>query len=119
MRYIVNHGGVIHSVADEDFQFHLGAASKRPTEDDPAGKPAREATPAEVKAYYRKQGIDWSPDGPVKLLSNGNVWSDFAQAFVTQEEADRLKDEDAELVADAAAPADAKSADAPKVKDAK
>jgi hypothetical protein len=115
MRYIVNHGGEIHSVADEDFQFHLGAASKRPTEDDPAGKPAREATPAEIRAYYRRQGIDYTPERAV-LISNGNVWSDFAQAFVTPEEADRLKGEDAELAAEVA---DAKAGDKPKVKDAK
>lgn len=60
-RYLVNHGGAIHSVNDEDFAIHLGMASKKPTEADPAGKPAREATPAEVSAWYARQGLVYDP----------------------------------------------------------
>ena len=60
-KYIVNHGGVIHSVNDEDFAVALGNASLKPTEADPAGKPAREATPDEVAAWYAAQGLVYDP----------------------------------------------------------
>ena len=60
-KYLVNHGGVVHSVNDEGFARHLGMASKKPTEADPAGKPAREATSEEVSAWYAKQGLVYDP----------------------------------------------------------
>lgn len=56
-RYIVNHGGVVHSVNDEDFAVALGNASRKPTEADPAGKPAREATREEIAGWFRMQGL--------------------------------------------------------------
>lgn len=60
-KYLVNHGGVVHSVSDEDFALHLGMASLKPTEENPAGKPAREATAEEVSAWFATQGLVYDP----------------------------------------------------------
>ena len=86
-KYIVNHGGVVHSVNDEEFAVHLGMASKKPTEADPAGKPAREATPEEVAAYFKRQGLQLLPDGGVRRLADGFVWDSVLDAFVSPDEA--------------------------------
>ncbi len=56
-RFIVNHGGVVHIVNDEDFATHLGQASIKPSEQDPAGKPAREASREEIEAFCAEHGI--------------------------------------------------------------
>lgn len=58
MAYIVNHGGVVHSVPDEQLAVHLGVASIPPSPENPAGKPARMATDDEIDAWYQAQGLD-------------------------------------------------------------
>ncbi len=60
-KYLLNHGGAVHSVNDAEFAVALGMASLKPTEQDPAGKPAREATPEEVSAWYATQGLVYDP----------------------------------------------------------
>lgn len=57
-RFIVNPGGVVHSVNDEEFALHLGLASIKPSEANPAGSPAREATREEIAGWFRMQGLD-------------------------------------------------------------
>lgn len=76
-RFIVNHGGVIHSVPDEQFLLHLGQASIKPTDANPAGKPAREATRDEIVAYYTRQGLP--------------VPEEYAAAPVAESKADEKK----------------------------
>jgi hypothetical protein len=61
MRFIVNHGGVVHAVNDDQFALHLGLASKPATPENPAGSPAREATPDEVIAHFARQGLSFNP----------------------------------------------------------
>ncbi len=61
-KYIVNHGGTVHSVNDDEFALHLGLASKKPTEENPAGSPAREATLDEIIAYWAAQGLVYDPE---------------------------------------------------------
>lgn len=56
-KYIVNHGGVVHSVNDEDLAIHLGTASMKPSDADPAGKPARMATNEEIAGWFTMQGL--------------------------------------------------------------
>lgn len=56
-KYLVNHGGVVHSVNDEDWAVSLGNASLKPTDANPAGSPAREATAEEVAAWFVAQGL--------------------------------------------------------------
>ena len=56
-KYIVNHGGVVHSVNDDEFALHLGLASLKPSDGNPAGSPAREATAEEVAAWFTAQGL--------------------------------------------------------------
>jgi hypothetical protein len=58
MAFIVNHGGVVHSVPDEQVAVHLGVSSIAPNADDPAGKPARMASRAEIAEWHRKQGLE-------------------------------------------------------------
>lgn len=60
-KYIVNHGGMVHSVNDADFALALQNGSRKPTQEDPAGKPAREATADEVTAWYASQGLVYDP----------------------------------------------------------
>lgn len=59
-RHIVNHAGIVHSVNDEQFELHLGAASIKPNEHNPSGKFAREATEDEISAWYAHQGLVWN-----------------------------------------------------------
>lgn len=62
MRFIRNHGGAIHPVNDDQFEMHLGLASIPPSREKPAGSPAREATPEEVRAYFARQGLVYDPE---------------------------------------------------------
>lgn len=101
-KYLVNHGGVVHSVNDEEFAIHLGMASKKPTEEDPAGKPAREATPEEVAAYFKRQGLQQLPDGGCRRLSDGHIWDSALGEFVAPDAVSR----EAEVAAASPAPAD-------------
>lgn len=66
MAYIVNHGGVVHSVPDDMVDVHLGVASIPPSPENPAGKPARMATDAEIDAWYASQGLDNPHAKPAK-----------------------------------------------------
>lgn len=60
-RYIVNHGGTLHSVNDDEFTLALGNASIPPSKENPAGSPAREATVEEVTAWWAAQGFVYDP----------------------------------------------------------
>ncbi len=61
-KYLVNHGGVIHSVNDEDWAVAMGNASMKPTDANPAGSPAREATPDEIAQFWAAQGLAYDPE---------------------------------------------------------
>ncbi len=60
-KYIVNHGGVIHSVNDDAFALAMVNGSRPPSPEDPTGKPARVATPDEIVAWWAAQGFIYDP----------------------------------------------------------
>lgn len=71
-RYLVNSGGVVHNVPDEQFNIHLSVA--RQTALQRASNPfmpelnaqpivmPREATPEEIAAYWDRQGFVYDPE---------------------------------------------------------
>ncbi len=61
-KYLVNHGGVVHSVNDEDWATALGNASMKPSDANPAGSPARVATLEEITAFWAAQGLVYDPE---------------------------------------------------------
>jgi hypothetical protein len=65
-KYIVNHGGRLHIVNDDEFLQHLQLASRLPTKEQPTGSFAREATPEEVAAWYAAQGLVYT-DAPAAV----------------------------------------------------
>lgn len=64
-RYIINAGGIVHSVADEAFNQHLDATRQTAMQRQTMSGGAvivpdfmpREATPEEVAAWYAAQGL--------------------------------------------------------------
>lgn len=72
-RYIVNSGGVVNSVNDDEFAVHLSVARQTAMQRQKAPDAAasaneapvmmpREATPDEVAAFWRKQGLVYLPE---------------------------------------------------------
>lgn len=71
-RYIVNSGGVIHSVNDTEFDTHMAicrqTAMQRTKTPDGMATPAeqvqmpREATPDEIAAWWAAQGLVYDPE---------------------------------------------------------
>lgn len=71
-RYLVNSGGVVHSVSDEQFDMHLSLTrqtalqrAKNPFMPEAAGEQIimpREATPEEIAAYWAAQGLVYDPE---------------------------------------------------------
>lgn len=70
-RYLVNSGGVVHSVSDEQFDMHLSLTrqtalqrAKNPFMPEAAGEQIimpREATPEEIAAYWSRMGLVYDP----------------------------------------------------------
>lgn len=65
-RYIRHHNGTVHSVDAAVFNQHL-ASARSIRYDDPATEIAREATPAEVAAYWERQGFVYLPESDEAL----------------------------------------------------
>jgi hypothetical protein len=65
-KYIRHHNGVIHSVDAEVFFVHLAQARMIRYEDKTI-EPAREALPAEVAAYWERQGFVYLPESDEAL----------------------------------------------------
>lgn len=74
-RYILNAGGVINSVNDEDFFTHLAVAQqtamqRKTMSGGPTIAPEmmpREATPDEVTAWWASQGLAYDPQTEIAM----------------------------------------------------
>lgn len=72
-KYIVNHGGEVHSVNEADFALALANGSRKPSPEDPIGKAAREATAEEIAAWWAKQGFVYdAASDTAKPVSSAN-----------------------------------------------
>ena len=72
-KYLVNSGGILNSVPDEQFQTHMFVArqtamSRQRPPDSALGQPdvpvtmPREATPDEIVAWWAAQGLVYDPE---------------------------------------------------------